>query len=92
MKTFNENIRTLSLIKNLTGLKSIRSVLPYLVDNPLPQKIEKVIGLENIAKCLGFNWSKQADIKRVQRTLRKFKIPYSKEGNKIWVYKSDNFL
>jgi hypothetical protein len=50
---------------------------------------EPVEGLENIAKALGFNWSKQADVKKTYRALRRFKIPFEKNGNKILVYQKD---
>lgn len=90
MNMADRDLRTLLIIKNVAGFKSVRSGLKYLGDGPTPKTInEKVYGLDQIAKKLGFNWSKQADIKRTQRTLRRFKIPYSKKGNKVYVYQSD---
>lgn len=73
------------------GIDSLRGTLIYADDNypRLKNPEEQIYGLLKIARTLGFKGRNAAAIKKAQRTIKKFSIPYVKQGNKIAVYRYD---
>jgi hypothetical protein len=79
------------MIKGPLGIESLRGTLIYADDNypRLKNPEEQIFGLLNIARAMGFTGSNAATIKKAQRTIKKYSIPYVKQCNKIAVYRYD---
>jgi DNA-binding transcriptional regulator YiaG len=84
-KKVHKELSLLLILREQMGINSLRGMLIYADDNypRLKNEGEQIFGLINIAHALGYKGSKEAKIKRAQRTIKKFSLQCTKQGNKI---------
>ena len=93
-----DDLRLCLLRKEFSGFSTIRSTFPYLEDRkPVRSRAAKkkkaIRSREKIGRFVNslfrLNWSEGAIEKNVVNFLKRFKIPYAKEGKYLCVQKTD---